>query len=263
MNERSEFYPRLKVDAASRSTVSQAGALLLLETVRATGLHRAPMARSWAGEPGWLPWGQLHDACPTGPDNQTPSRSPGRVRDGAGRAAQGLARVSGLERTPSGWPGTQLAVQAVTAGNDEVNTEPPDVHTYLRSRRSPYSVSDRLARQPDARHSWENASASCLTRHHLSSLELRRRSDACCYRHSPGIFPGGSYGPPPCEHPSDGSVPVRGSPAGMRPAPNDGQRPRLTGRPRKATSRSMAGACSAMRWAGPKRPARACSVSCV
>ncbi len=136
MNERSEFYPRLKVDAASRSTVSQAGALLLLETVRATGLHRAPMARSWAGEPGWLPWGQLHDACPTGPDNQTPSRSPGRVRDGAGRAAQGLARVSGLERTPSGWPGTQLAVQAVTAGNDEVNTEPPDVHTYLRSRRS-------------------------------------------------------------------------------------------------------------------------------
>jgi len=133
VNERSEFYPRLKVDAASRSTVSQAGALLLLETVRATGLHRAPMARSWAGEPGWLPWGQLHDACPTGPDNQTPSRSPGRVRDGAGRAAQGLARVSGLERTPSGWPGTQLAVQAVTAGNDEVNGATGRAHLSQKS----------------------------------------------------------------------------------------------------------------------------------
>ncbi len=49
MSERSEFYPRLKVDAASRSAVSQAGALLLLETVRATGLHRALSAAlaSW------------------------------------------------------------------------------------------------------------------------------------------------------------------------------------------------------------------------
>src|SRR6266699_3364305 len=38
-----------------------------------------------------------------------------------------------------------------------------------------------------------------------------------------------------------------------------GQGSVLTGRPRKATSRSMAGACSATVWAGPKRPGRAWS----
>ncbi len=41
-------------------------------------------------------------------------------------------------------------------------------------------------------------------------------------------------------------------------APDSGQRPVLTGRPRKATNRSIAGPRSATIWAGPKRPARAC-----
>ncbi len=40
MRNSSGFYPRLRVDAASRATVSHAGSVLLLETVRATGLDR-------------------------------------------------------------------------------------------------------------------------------------------------------------------------------------------------------------------------------
>jgi len=41
VSKRSGFYPSTGVDAAGRSTVSQAGAVVLLETVRAVGLDRA------------------------------------------------------------------------------------------------------------------------------------------------------------------------------------------------------------------------------
>jgi len=40
VNKSSGFYPRLTVDTASRATVSHAGSVLLLETVRATRLDR-------------------------------------------------------------------------------------------------------------------------------------------------------------------------------------------------------------------------------
>ena len=40
MSKRSGFYPGSDVDAAGRSTVSQAGAVVLLETVRTLGLDR-------------------------------------------------------------------------------------------------------------------------------------------------------------------------------------------------------------------------------
>ena len=40
MFERSGLYPRLNVDAAGSGVVSQAGAVLLVETARATGPDR-------------------------------------------------------------------------------------------------------------------------------------------------------------------------------------------------------------------------------
>ena len=41
MQKRSGLYPRVRVDAAGAGVVSQAGAVLLVETARATGLDRA------------------------------------------------------------------------------------------------------------------------------------------------------------------------------------------------------------------------------
>ena len=40
MKKRSGLYPRLNVDAAGAGVVSQAGAVLLVQTSRATGLDR-------------------------------------------------------------------------------------------------------------------------------------------------------------------------------------------------------------------------------
>lgn len=40
MKKRSGLYPRVQVDAAGSGVVSQAGAVLLVETARATGLDR-------------------------------------------------------------------------------------------------------------------------------------------------------------------------------------------------------------------------------
>ncbi len=41
MGESTGFYPRVKVDAAGTGVVSHAGAVLLVETIRALGLDRA------------------------------------------------------------------------------------------------------------------------------------------------------------------------------------------------------------------------------
>ncbi len=41
MSELTEFYPRVRVDAAGSAVVSQAGAVVLVKTVRRLGLDRA------------------------------------------------------------------------------------------------------------------------------------------------------------------------------------------------------------------------------
>ncbi len=57
MSERSGIYPRLKVDTAGSGVLSQAGAMLLTETIRVSGLERALLAAL----DGWKPVRAVHD----------------------------------------------------------------------------------------------------------------------------------------------------------------------------------------------------------
>ena len=46
VNKRNGFYPAVGVDAAGSGVVSQAGAIALVETVRAVGLDREALSRA-------------------------------------------------------------------------------------------------------------------------------------------------------------------------------------------------------------------------